>query len=215
MTSSRRDVTLLFDVVIHSKDICAILQLLVAIVQQYRAPIKLPEKVSLKVITVRKQDGLLQNEIREEEITPDSEDMVYGTNEKDAFDALFQLAPEKLNLVKKSLVEFVNRHLEPLQVKVIDFDKQFSDGVFFIFLMGILENYFVPLYLYNATPETFEDKVKNINLAFELFTNAGLPKPTSRPEDIANCELKSTLRVVYSLFTKYKHVKVYKPPRVS
>jgi len=82
MTSSRRDVTLLFDVVIHSKDICAILQLLVAIVQQYRAPIKLPEKVSLKVITVRKQDGLLQNEIREEEITPDSEDMVYGTNGK-------------------------------------------------------------------------------------------------------------------------------------
>ena len=48
--------------------------------------------------------------------------------------------------------------------------------------MGLLEDYFIPLYLYNASPETFEEKVKNIKLAFELMVDAGMPTPTSIPE---------------------------------
>lgn len=192
---------------IHSKDLCAILQLLVAIATHFRAPIKLPENVCLRVVTVRKIHGLLEHHTSDEVVTSASGDMIRGANEKDAFDALFQLAPQKLKLVKKSLVDFANRHLSTLQLKVTDLDTQFSDGVFLIFLMGVLEDYFVPLYLYNAVPETFEEKVKNIKLGFELMVNAGLPKPTSLAEDIAKCELKATLRVLYSLFTKYKHKK--------
>lgn len=192
---------------IHSKDLCAILHLLVSIAKHYRAPIKLPENVCLRVVTVRKANGLLEHDITEEMVTSAHGDMIRGANEKDAFDALFNLAPEKLKLVKKSLLDFANRHLTSLNLQCTDIDTQFSDGVFLIFLMGILENYFVPLYLYNAAPETFEDKVKNIKMAFELMINAGLPKPTSLAEDIAKCELKSTLRVLYSIFTKYKHVK--------
>ena len=42
--------------------------------------------------------------------------------------------------------------------------------------------------------------------AFELMQDAGLPKPKARPEDIVNNDLKSTLRVLYNLFTKYKHL---------
>lgn len=36
---------------------------------------------------------------------------------------------------------------------------QFSDGVYFIMLLGIFQDYFVPLYEYTLTPETFEQKV--------------------------------------------------------
>lgn len=43
-------------------------------------------------------------------------------------------------------------------------------------------------------------------LAFELMQDSGLPKPKARPEDIVNLDLKSTLRVLYNLFTKYKHL---------
>ena len=48
--------------------------------------------------------------------------------------------------------------------------------------MGLLEGYFVPLYSFSLTPETFEDKVHNIQFAFELMQDAGLPKPKARPE---------------------------------
>ena len=46
----------------------------------------------------------------------------------------------------------------------------------------------------------------NVTLAFELMQDAGLARPKARPEDIVNLDLKSTLRVLYNLFTKYKHL---------
>ncbi len=54
--------------------------------------------------------------------------------------------------------------------------------------------------------QSFEEKVANVGLAFDLMQDAGLPKPKARPEDIVNLDLKSTLRVLYNLFTKYKHL---------
>lgn len=35
---------------------------------------------------------------------------------------------------------------------------QFADGVYLILLMGLLEDYFVPLYNFFLTPENFEQK---------------------------------------------------------
>lgn len=62
------------------------------------------------------------------------------------------------------------------------FALQFADGVYLVLLMGMLEGYFVPLYSFNLTPESFEQKVHNVRFAFELMTDAGLPKPKARPE---------------------------------
>ena len=61
---------------------------------------------------------------------------------------------------------------------------QFADGVYLVLLMGLLEGYFVPLYSFSLTPETFEDKVHNIRFAFELMVDAGLPEPKPRPEGL-------------------------------
>lgn len=49
-------------------------------------------------------------------------------------------------------------------------------------------------------------QVHNVAFSFELMQDVGLPKPKARPEDIVNMDLKSTLRVLYSLFTKYRNV---------
>ncbi len=54
--------------------------------------------------------------------------------------------------------------------------------------------------------QSFDEKVNNVSLAFELMQDSGLPKPKARPEDLVNNDLKSTLRVLYNLFTKYKHL---------
>jgi parvin len=56
-------------------------------------------------------------------------------------------------VVKKSLMTFVNKHLNKLNLEVTDLDNQFSDGVFLCLLIGLLEGYFVPLHEFHLTPQ--------------------------------------------------------------
>jgi len=65
---------------------------------------------------------------------------------------------------------------------VSDIEHQFSDGVYLIFLMGLLEGYFVPLSELHLTPKDFEQKVFNVSFAFELMQDAGLAKPKARAQ---------------------------------
>ncbi|KAH0502838.1 Alpha-parvin [Microtus ochrogaster] len=180
---------------VHAKSLVAILHLLVALSQYFRAPIRLPDHVSIQVVVVQKREGILQSRQIQEEIT-----------ERDAFDTLFDHAPDKLNVVKKTLITFVNKHLNKLNLEVTELETQFADGVYLVLLMGLLEGYFVPLHSFFLTPDSFEQKVLNVSFAFELMQDGGLEKPKPRPEDIVNCDLKSTLRVLYNLFTKYRNV---------
>ncbi|XP_056373401.1 beta-parvin isoform X1 [Hyla sarda] len=190
---------------IHGKNLVAILHLLVAMAMHFRAPIRLPEHVSVQVVVVKKREGLLQTNHVTEELTTTTE-MMMGKFERDAFDTLFDHAPDKLSVVKKSLITFVNKHLNKLNLEVTELETQFADGVYLVLLMGLLENYFVPLHNFFLTPEGFDQKVHNVTFAFELMEDGGLKKPKARPEDIVNLDLKSTMRVLYNLFTKYKNI---------
>nr|XP_036882255.1 alpha-parvin [Manis javanica] len=152
----------------------------------------------------QKREGILQSRQIQEEITGNTE-ALSGRHERDAFDTLFDHAPDKLNVVKKTLITFVNKHLNKLNLEVTELETQFADGVYLVLLMGLLEGYFVPLHSFFLTPDSFEQKVLNVSFAFELMQDGGLEKPKPRPEDIVNCDLKSTLRVLYNLFTKYRN----------
>ncbi|NXA06382.1 PARVB protein, partial [Sapayoa aenigma] len=208
---------------IHGKNLIAILHLLVALAMHFRAPIRLPEHVSVQVVVVRKREGLLQTTHVSEELTTTTDFghitcfpyLAVGIvlilffppkPERDAFDTLFDHAPDKLSVVKKSLITFVNKHLNKLNLEVTELETQFADGVYLVLLMGLLEDYFVPLHNFYLTPESFDQKVHNVSFAFELMQDGGLKKPKARPEDVVNLDLKSTLRVLYNLFTKYKNV---------
>ncbi|KAB1271773.1 Alpha-parvin, partial [Camelus dromedarius] len=232
---------------VHAKSLVAILHLLVALSQYFRAPIRLPDHVSIQVVVVQKREGILQSRQIQEEITGNTE-ALSGRHERDAFDTLFDHAPDKLNVVKKTLITFVNKHLNKLNLEVTELETQvgdsagckclhlalplqFADGVYLVLLMGLLEGYFVPLHSFFLTPDSFEQKVLNVSFAFELMQDGGLEKPKPRPEGtllfsgwvtrwplctsfqgtgqgsyIVNCDLKSTLRVLYNLFTKYRNV---------
>lgn len=189
---------------IHSKNLVAIVYLLVALAMHFQAPIRLPEHVSVQAVVVKKKDGTLYSSNVTKELTTTTE-MMMGRFERDAFDTLLDHAPDKLNVVKTSLITFVNKHLNKLNLEVTELESQFADGVYLVLLMGLLEDYFVPLYNFYLTPESFEQKVHNVAFAFELMQDGGLKKPKARPEDVVNLNLKSTLRVLYNLFTNYKN----------
>ncbi|XP_015923944.1 beta-parvin [Parasteatoda tepidariorum] len=190
---------------IHSKNVVAILHLLVSLARHFRAPIRLPENVVINVVVVQKKEGMLHTRTVAEELTSTYDDLGMRV-ERDAFDTLFDHAPQQLALVKKSLVTFVNKHLNKINLEVTDLETQFHDGLYLTLLMGLLEGYFVPFYSFHLTPTTFDQKVHNVAFSFELMMDAGLQKPKARPEDIVNLDLKSTLRVLYNLFAKYKHL---------
>ncbi|XP_033101926.1 beta-parvin-like isoform X1 [Anneissia japonica] len=190
---------------IHSKNLISILHLLVSLAFHFKAPIKIPEDVSVSVVVIQKKDNVLVSKRVSETITKANE-AIGGNFERDAFDTLFSHAPDKLIIVRKSLVTFANKHLNKINLDVTDLEEQFHDGVYFILLMGLLEGYFVPMYSYHMTPETFEQKVHNVALSLELMEDAGLSRPKARPEDIVHKDLKSTVRVMYNLFIKYKAI---------
>jgi parvin len=138
-----------------------------------------------------------------EQLTGSYDELGMRIEPRDAFDTLFDHAPEKLQIVKRSLVNFVNKHLNKINIECyagqtgVDLDpNQFSDGLLLIFLMGMLEGYFVPLGnifttavdpVIEATttketalqPENYVDsspinKLHNVNVAFQLLEDAGI-----------------------------------------
>lgn len=138
-----------------------------------------------------------------EQITSEYDDLGMRC-EKDAFDTLIDCAPDKLTVVKKSLITFVNKHLAKLNFEIKDLNTDFRDGVYLCLLMGLLGGFFVPLHEFHLTPQDVDQMVNNVAFAFDLMQDVGLPKPKARPEDIVNMDLKSTLRVLYSLFTMFR-----------
>ncbi len=136
---------------VHTKNIVSILHLLVALARHFRAPIRLPENVVVDVVIVQKKDGILVHRVIAEELTSQYDDLGLKC-ERDAFDTLFDHAPDKLQVVKKSLITFANKHLNKINLEVVDVDNQFADGVFLVLLVGLLESYFVPLHEFFLTP---------------------------------------------------------------
>ncbi|KAI6215991.1 hypothetical protein M3Y94_00450300 [Aphelenchoides besseyi] len=190
---------------IQQKDVVAILQLLINLATHYRAPIRFPNNVNVQMIVYQRQGRQINKNIITEQLTTKQQDLA-PKGERDAFDTLFDYGPDKLQHVKSSLVHFCNKHLNKINLEVTDLETQFQDGVFLILLMGLLEGYFVPLYKFSLQVTSTEEKLKNVNFAFFLMEEAEIPKPKSRAHDIVIGDLKSTLRILHALFTKYKHL---------
>lgn len=166
---------------VHTKNLVAILHLLVALVRYFRAPIRLPENVFVTIVIAKKNDGLLNAQKYEEQLTSQYDDVGMRC-ERDAFDALFDCDPAKLAVVKKSLVTFVNKHLNKLNFEVNDLNTDFKDGVYLCIIMGLLGGFFVPLHSFHLTPKDIDQMVHNVAFSFELMQDVGLPKPKARPE---------------------------------
>ena len=84
--------------------------------------------------------------------------------DRDAFDTLSEKEPEKFLKLQNSLVQFVNGHLDKLNLSGLskkalklwylfkcsadNMETSFSDGCYLIMLIGQLDGYFVPHYSY-------------------------------------------------------------------
>lgn len=192
---------------IHSKNYVAIIHLLVALATHFHANVRLPEHVSIPVVVLSKENNKIKQEEWEEKVTL-SHDAMNDSTDRDAFDTLLDYAPEKFNKLKTTLMVFVNQHLDKLGLSAEDMETAFSDGCYLIMLVGQLDGFFVPLHSYHMPADTDEKQLKNVELALDLITEAGCKKPKVRSSDIVSKDIKATLRVIYSIYEKFKTIPV-------
>lgn len=255
---------------IHARNTVQIVHLLVALIRHFRAPIRLPPNVTISILVVTKRGGQLVKRVTTEALTESYDDLSKRASEpRDAFDVLFDhSAPERLATLRRSVGHFVHQQLARINIEVgsssgsgpmADIDPyQFSDGLNIIFLLGMLEGYFVPLgNIYttasvdpvaeavgagkesafrsdNYVESSPHHKLHNVNVALQLMEDAGFNvsvwlgfefvlicfgltfyfyfhpqqiRHKVRAEDVVNADLKAVLRVLYTIFAKYKNVK--------
>ncbi|PAA77202.1 hypothetical protein BOX15_Mlig030263g1 [Macrostomum lignano] len=189
---------------IYGRQLVPVLRLLVAIASAARAPIKLPGRVTVPVLVVQKRDGALQYTRRLESVTGPEDVFCLADAERDMLDDIFERSPERVGLLERHLMLFINSNLACLNIEVTDLARDLADGVNLIILLGLLEGYFVPLHFYTSVSATKEQRVANVSLLFDLMEDAGILRPTTRPEELVAGDLKAALRVGLPIFSKYK-----------
>ncbi|XP_039356121.1 gamma-parvin isoform X4 [Mauremys reevesii] len=165
---------------IFQKDLLSTLYLLIAIAKHFQPDLPIPSNISVEVIIIERTLTGLRTENAVEYITENRENLE-GQAKADAFDELFTHAPDKLDAVKK-----------------------FADGVILLLLIGQLGGYFLNLREFFLTPNCATEMLHNVNLAVALLTDGGLLDFPVNAEDIVNRDMKTTLQVLYCLYSKYK-----------
>ncbi|XP_065493436.1 gamma-parvin isoform X2 [Caloenas nicobarica] len=188
---------------ILTKDLLSTLHLLVAIAKHFQPNLAMPPNVQVETITIENTSRGLKTVNAVEYITENKENSE-AQSKDDAFDELFSRAPDKLDAVKKVFLQFVNQHVGKLGLNVKDIESQFADGVILLLLIGQLEGYFLNLRDFFLTPASSTEMLHNVNLALDLLTDGGLLNFSVNSEDIVNGDMKTTMRVLYCLYSKYK-----------
>ncbi|XP_030336297.1 gamma-parvin isoform X2 [Strigops habroptila] len=188
---------------ILTKDLVSTLHLLVAIAKHFEPNLAMPPNVQVETITIENTSRGLKTSNAVEYITENKENLE-AQSEDDAFDELFSRAPDKLDAVKKVLLQFVNQHVGKLGLNVKDISSQFADGVILLLLIGQLEGYFLNLRHFFLTPDSTVEMLHNVNVALDLLADGGLLNFSVNSEDIVNGDMKTTMRILYCLYSKYK-----------
>ena len=186
------------------------MHLLVALARHFHCPYPLPHNVKLRAIEVTSDTTRIVHrdileELTGEEVIPD-EDGEWPSTEPDVFDTLFDSAPEKVETVKQSLVNFSDRHLTPLDLGIKNLEDDYQDGTRFIILMSALEGYFVPMCYYYPSPKTTKEMTENVQHAMKLMKEAGLKKTKAQAKEIVEKDPKAIMRLLYNVFHKYKNL---------
>ncbi|XP_028584548.2 gamma-parvin [Podarcis muralis] len=188
---------------IFRRDLLSTLHLLVAIAGHFQPELAIPPNVKVDVINVEHTANGFKTEDSVEYITGNREPDE-SSSQAEIFDELMAYAPEKVDAVKEVFLKFVNRHVGKLGLSVKDIDSQFADGVILLLLIGQLQGYFLNLGDFFLKPSSPAEMVHNASLAVDLLMEGGLLDVPINPEDLVNRDMKTTLLVLYCLFSKYK-----------
>ncbi|XP_006023642.1 gamma-parvin isoform X3 [Alligator sinensis] len=188
---------------ILKKDLLSTLHLLIAIAKHFQPDLAIPPNIHVEVVIIERTAKGLKTENAVEYIT-DCKETLEDQSNTDAFDELFTHAPDKLEAVKEVFLQFVNKHVGKLGLNVKDFENQFADGVILLLLIGQLQGFFLNLRDFFLNPSSETEMFHNVNLVMDLLTDEGVLNVPLNPEDIMCRDVKTILKILYCLYSKYK-----------
>ncbi|XP_051916704.1 gamma-parvin isoform X3 [Hippocampus zosterae] len=191
---------------IHKKDLLTTLHLLVAMVRHFQPELELPSDVKVQVAHVEVSGTGIRSDVRSEVLTGESshsENLGSTHGDANQVEELLRMEAHEVALAKQALLGFVNTSVARLGLHVSDLDKQFSDGVILLLLIGQLEGFFIPLCDFRLTPVNHAQMLHNVSLALSLLTHLGLRVSSVQPQDVVAQDVAATLKVLYALFNKH------------
>nr|XP_057931653.1 gamma-parvin [Doryrhamphus excisus]XP_057931655.1 gamma-parvin [Doryrhamphus excisus]XP_057931656.1 gamma-parvin [Doryrhamphus excisus] len=191
---------------IHKKDLLATLHLLVAMVRRFQPEVELPADVKVQVAVVEVSRRGIRSDVQTDVLTEDSganSEALSATERDDPMEHLLRLEAQEVTAVKQAILHFVNKNMASVGLRVSDLDKQFSDGVILLLLIGQLEGFFIPLADFSLTPVSHEEMLHNVSLALSLLRDLDVRVSTVEAHDVVSQDVAATLKVLYALFRKY------------
>jgi len=201
---------------IVQRDISSILSFLVDLSHFTPCPLAIPSNVTIAITHQDIIESGIKNKTTLHHISGDESqyndkagavDINYYENGKetsnsnadeDVFDNMEE-NQDKIAEIKELLIDFCNKHLQQ-NVQVNDIT-DFSDGVYIIWLIGLIKNIFIPSYQYKEDPKSYTEKMDNINFGIFLLNNLGINCSKIKSSDVAKGDIKSILRCLYVLFS--------------
>lgn len=117
--------------------------------------------------------------------------------EEELYDQLVD-SPEKLKEVCQLLLMFVNNNIREIGIQINDLIDLYNGG-YLIVLIGIIGKFFVPLNRFKLTPESEEDKMNNVLLAFQFLEELGADTSKMSAKLFLEKDLKTISRSVFLL----------------
>ena len=74
----------------------------------------------------------------------------------------------------QSLCQFCSKVLEELEIVINDLETQFQSGVNMVLMMGLLEGYYIPHYLWHYSPKNFEERVRQLGVCGSGWLDEGV-----------------------------------------
>jgi len=200
---------------IVQKDISSILSFLVDLSHYVACPLAIPSNVTIAIIRQDKIESGVKNKTTLHHISGDESQYnnqsgavninyvesgkYYQNEDEDVFDNMDE-NQDKIAEIKELLIDFCNKNLQLMGVQIKALE-DFSDGIYIIWLIGLIKNIYIPSYNYKENPGNFAEKIENINFCIILLSNLGINCSKIRPNEIVKGDNKAILRCLYILFS--------------
>lgn len=94
------------------------------------------------------------------------------------------------------LIQSIDKELGAICGNITDLVMDMDNGVRLIYLVSCLNDFFIPLSNYYTVPANDTEKTKNIELAFKLMGEVGIPMIGIQPLHVLMRDKKKIIRIL-------------------
>ncbi|OAF70657.1 Beta-parvin [Intoshia linei] len=164
---------------INNNDSIEILHFLIALYYNYNIEAKLTPNLTVTKVIINKVDGKLYSKKEVVLLTQHFRDQVEASRSN--FEVLCEQNPNSIPKLKNDITTFFSDQLSYLNLKVNNLLNDFHDGFYLIVVLSICGKFCCPLHRFHPSAMSLSEKLKNVEIAFELMDILGINRDSVTP----------------------------------